>query len=129
MRTGAATTIAGYISAQPPAARAALTQVCAVIRKAVPGAVESISYGMPTFKLGGRALLYVAGWKAHYSLYPSSDRLVATVGAALAPYERSKGTIKFPLDRPVPSALIATIAKVRATMLAEEGRSPRRARR
>jgi uncharacterized protein YdhG (YjbR/CyaY superfamily) len=125
MRTAVAT-IADYIAAQPPAARAKLKQVCGAIRKAAPKAVGSIAYGMPVFKVDGRPLLYVGGWKAHYSLYPSSDRLVAALGEALARYERSTGTIKFPLDEPVPVALITKIARLRLTLIDDE--RPARAR-
>ena len=81
---------------------------------------------MPVFKVDGRPLLYVGGWKAHYSLYPSSDRLVAALGEALARYERSTGTIKFPLDEPVPVALITKIARLRLTLIDDE--RPARAR-
>ena len=70
---------------------------------------------MPTFKLNGRYVLYFAGWKQHYSLYPSTDRLVAAFKDDLAPYEVSgKGTIRFPLSEPVPVKLITGIAKFRA---------------
>ena len=120
MRKGDVTTVAAYIAAQPPPARAMLRHVIRAIRAAVPRAEASISYGMPAFTLDGRPLLYVGGWKAHVSLYPSSDRLVAAVGPALDGYERSKGTIAFPLDRPVPAALITKIARVRATMIDDE---------
>src|SRR5262249_3675705 len=66
-----------YIRAQPPKQRRALERVRRAIRKALPGAEEAISYRIPTFKVNGRMVLYCAAWKAHYSLYPSSDRLVA----------------------------------------------------
>jgi uncharacterized protein YdhG (YjbR/CyaY superfamily) len=59
-------------------------------------------------------MLYFAGWKQHYSLYPATDRVVATFKDELAPYEIRKGTIRFPLSQPVPVKLIARIAKFRA---------------
>ena len=58
-------------------------------------------------------MLYFAGWKERYSLYPSTDRLVAVLKDALAPYEVSKGTIRFPLAEPVPAKLIERIARFR----------------
>jgi uncharacterized protein YdhG (YjbR/CyaY superfamily) len=58
--------------------------------------------------------LYFAAWKAHYSVYPSNARLVAAFKDELAPYEQSKGTIRFPLAEPVPATLIARLAKFRA---------------
>ena len=95
--------------------QAVLERVRSTIRKAVPGAEEAISYQMPAFKLNGRYVLYFAGWKQHYSLYPSTDPLVAAFKDELAPYEvNGKGTIRFPLSEPVPVKLIAGIAKFRA---------------
>jgi uncharacterized protein YdhG (YjbR/CyaY superfamily) len=58
-------------------------------------------------------LLYFAGWKHHYSLYPATDDLVETFKDDLAPYEVDKGTIRFPLSQPVPVKLIERIAKFR----------------
>jgi len=103
-----------YIAAQPEAAQGALKRVRSIIRKAVPKAGEAISYKIPTYKLHGSPVLYFAGWKKHYSLYPASDRLVAALGKDLAPYEVNKGTIRFPLSEPVPVAVIERIAKFRA---------------
>ena len=70
-------------------------------------------------KLNGRAVLYFAGWKRHYSLYPATDRAVAAFKDPLAPYEVNKGTISFPLSEPVPVQLIEGIAKFRAKEVAE----------
>jgi uncharacterized protein YdhG (YjbR/CyaY superfamily) len=64
-------------------------------------------------------VLYFAGWRQHYSLYPSNDRLVAAFKDDLAPYEVNKGTIRFPLSEPVPVNLIEGIAKFRAKEVAE----------
>ena len=89
------------------------------IRKDVPGAAEVISYQIPAYKLNGRAVLYFAGWRRHYSLYPATDHVVAAFKDALAPYEVNKGTIRFPLSEPVPVQLIEGIAKFRAKEVAE----------
>ena len=102
-----------YVASHPSPANQLLRKVRAVIRKAVPGAVESLSYGIPTYKVNGRPVIYFAGWKEHYSIYPSSARLVATFRDALEPYEVEKGTIRFPLTEPVPATLIGGIAKFR----------------
>jgi uncharacterized protein YdhG (YjbR/CyaY superfamily) len=81
----------------------------------VPGGEEAISYQIPTYKLNGRAVIYFAGFREHYSIYPSSRRLEAAFKDELAPYELSgKGTIRFPVGEPVPVKLIAAIAKFRA---------------
>jgi len=107
--------IDAYLAALGEAQRTALTRVVGAIRAGLPGAAESISYGIPTFKIDGRAVLYCAAFTAHYSVYPATATLVATLGDALARYEyNGKGTIRFPLDQPVPAALITRIARLRA---------------
>jgi uncharacterized protein YdhG (YjbR/CyaY superfamily) len=111
--------IGEYVVGFPPAVQRVLKRVRSTIRKAVPGAEELISYRIPTYKLHGRPVLYFAGWSQHYSLYPSSDRLVAAFKDELAPYEVTKGTIRFPLSEPVPVKLIEGIAKFRAKEVAE----------
>ena len=116
-----------YIASQPRAVRSVLERVRRIIRKAVPEAEETISYQMPTYKLNGRRVLYFAGWKQHYSLYPSTDRLVAAFKDDLAPYEVNKGTIRFPLAAPVPVKLIEGIAKFRAKEVAGHARTKRTA--
>jgi uncharacterized protein YdhG (YjbR/CyaY superfamily) len=103
-----------YIAAQPDAVQAVLGLVRNAIRKAMPGAEEAISYKIPTYKLNDRAVLYFAGWKQHYSLYPAGEQLVAAFKDGLASYKIDKGTIRFPLSEPVPVKLIERIAKFRA---------------
>jgi uncharacterized protein YdhG (YjbR/CyaY superfamily) len=103
-----------YIASQPEAVQAILVRVRAAIRKAVPRAEESISYNIPTYKLGGRPLIYFAAWKKHYSIYPASASLAKEFKEELAPYEIEKGTIRFPYSEPAPVKLIARIAKFRA---------------
>jgi uncharacterized protein YdhG (YjbR/CyaY superfamily) len=112
-----------YIASQPEAAKGALRRVRSTIRKAVPGAEEVISYQIPTYTLNGLAVLYFAGWKQHYSLYPATDHVLAAFKDALAPYEVNKGTIRFPLSKPVPVTLIETIAKFRAKEVAERAKA------
>ena len=109
-----------YIASQPEGARGTLERVRSTIRKAVPKADEVISYQIPGYKLHGDTVLFFAGWKKHYSLYPANERLVAAFKDELAPYEvNNKGTIRFPLSEPVPVKLIERIAKFRAKDLAE----------
>lgn len=102
-----------YLAAQPEAAQAILRRVRAAIRKALPDAEERISYQIPAYKLHGGTVLYFAGWKEHFSLYPASAALVAAFGDELAPFVVSKGTIRFPLSQPVPVKLVERIAKFR----------------
>jgi uncharacterized protein YdhG (YjbR/CyaY superfamily) len=107
-----------YIASQPEAVRGVLKRVRSTIRKAVPKAEEVISYQMPAYKLHGGILLYFAGWKQHYSLYPATDGVAEAFEDELAPYQVSKGTIRFPLSEPVPVRLIERIAKFRAKIAA-----------
>jgi uncharacterized protein YdhG (YjbR/CyaY superfamily) len=122
--------IGEYIDSQPDAAQKALKLVRRAIRKALPRAEEVISYKIPAYKLDGRIVIYFAGWKEHYSLYPSTRRVVAAFKRDLAPYELSnKGTIRFPLSEPVPVTLIEGIARVRAKEVAERRKAKTTARK
>lgn len=110
-------TVDAYIAAQPGPTQQVLRRVRAIIRKAIPSAEESISYNIPAYKLAGGPVIYFAGWKRHYSLYPVGPEVLEVFASELAPYELEKGTARFPLDRPVPAKLIADIAKLRAKAL------------
>ena len=110
-------TVDEYIGAQPEALRAKLEQVRAAIRRAVPQALEVIGYGMPGYKLEGKPLLYFAGFKQHYSLFAASGTFFASLEEELKDYEQRKGTVHFPLNKPVPVKLISRIAKLRAAGL------------
>ena len=114
-----------YIATHPKDVQAILQRVRRTIRKAVPGAEEVISYEIPAYKMHGGSVVYFAGWKRHYSLYPANDRLVAAFEDDLARYEVSKGTIRFPLSQPVPVKLIERIAKFLATEAAARARAKR----
>jgi len=106
-----------YIDSKPKDVRVLLNQVRRAIRKAVPAAEEGISYQIPSYKLNGVPVVYFAGWKKHFSLYPASDSLVAAFKDELSHYRISKGTIRFPLSEPAPVNLIERIAKFRADQL------------
>ena len=99
-----------YLAAQAAAVQPALRQVRKAIRRALPEAEEKISYQIPAYRQHGSNVIYFAGWKSHFSVYPASHALVEALGEALAPYQISKGTIRFPYDGPVPADLIARIA-------------------
>ena len=117
-------TIDEYVASQPKGAQTALKRARGSIRRAMPGAEEVISYGIPAFKFGGRTVLYLAGWKDHYSLYPASRQLELKFKKELAPYELShKGTIRFPFSEPVPERLIEAIAKFRVKESAERAKA------
>lgn len=106
-------TIDGYIATFPEEVQVILETIRQTVQKAVPEAEETISYQMPAFKHHG-TLLYFAGWKNHFAIYPAALTIIDFFKSELARYEVSKGTIKFPLDKPVPVALIRKIALFRA---------------
>ena len=112
-----------YLATHSGKVQAILRRVRNTIRRAVPGAEEVISYQIPTYRLPGGPVLYFAGWKHHYSLYPVTAHLVAAFKDDLAPYKVSKGTIRFPPSEPVPVRLIERIARFRAKETAFRARA------
>jgi uncharacterized protein YdhG (YjbR/CyaY superfamily) len=117
-----------YLAVQAAEAQPVLQQVREAIRRVLPEAEERISYQIPSYREHGATVIFFAGWKAHYSIYPASGALVEAFGDALAPYEISKGTIRFPYDAPVPADLIARIAAFRADEVAADARTRSAAR-
>ena len=113
-------TMNDYIAAQPDKTRAVLERLRTLLRKALPGADEVISYSMPAYKLQGKVVVYFAGWKEHYALYPASMTVAKAFQEELKSYEQSKGTIRFPLDQPMPVKLIERIARYRLEEVAEK---------
>lgn len=124
MKQSNASTVTAYIADQPPASRAALRTVRRAIRTALPGAEESISYRMPAYRLQGRAVVYFAAWKEHYSLYPASRAVVAALGDALAGCEISGSTLRLSYARPVPVALVQAFARLRSREATAQARVP-----
>jgi uncharacterized protein YdhG (YjbR/CyaY superfamily) len=100
-----------YIAKQASEVQAVLQHVRRIIRKVLPRAEETISYQIPTYKLDGQYVVYFAGWKKHWSLYPITEPARAKLGSALASYELSKGTVRFSLADPVPVSLVERIVK------------------
>ena len=105
------TTIDEYISLFSPDVAKILERVRSTIRKAAPNAVEKISYQLPTFYLNGN-LVHFGGFNNHIGFYPTSSG-VARFAAELGSYKTSRGTVQFPLDRPLPYSLIARIVRFR----------------
>ena len=122
----AAKTIDDYIAAFPDEVRPILESVRRTIRAAAPQAVESISYGMPAFKIGKTPLIYFAGWKAHVGVYalPSGT---AAFQSEITPYKAAKGSVQFPLDAPMPLDLIRRMTEFRLAEVSQASPAARKA--
>ena len=108
---GAARDMDEYISRFPAEVQAILEQMRATIREAAPEAEETISYQMPTFRLKGN-LVHFAAYQKHIGFYPTPSG-IERFRKELSAYEVSKGTVRFPLDQPIPYDLIGRIATFR----------------
>ena len=104
-------TVEAYIKAAPPGAREKLRQMRACIRAVAPGATEGLKYGMPAFSYT-RILVTYAAFTQHIGLYPTPSAVTA-FAASLTKYKTAKGSIQFPLSKPLPVALIRKIAAFR----------------
>jgi uncharacterized protein YdhG (YjbR/CyaY superfamily) len=114
-----------YIAGFPKDVRVILEKIRMTIRKAAPGAEEKISYRMPAFALKGRCLVYIAAYKKHIGLYPA-PRGVEEFKKELAAYEGGKGTVRLPLDKPIPFALISRIVKFRVKESLERAKAKKK---
>ena len=101
-----------YIQSFPEETREILQKIRQTIREVAPGTEETISYGIPTFKLNGKYVVYFAGFKDHVSVYPISAADAARI-KGVAPYLSGKGTAKFPLNKPIPYELIEQLAALK----------------
>lgn len=106
-----ATTIDEYIAQFPEDVQEILAKIRAVVREAAPQAVEKISYQMPTFYLNGN-LVHFAAFKHHIGFYPAPTG-IEEFKEELSAYKGAKGSVQFPLDRPMPYALIRRIVEFR----------------
>ncbi len=105
------TDIDSYIAGYPEEVQAILQKVRATIQKDAPDAEETMNYGIPTFKLNGN-LVHFGGFKHHIGFYPAPSGIKA-FAEELSKYEGAKGSVQFPLDKPIPYALITKIVKYR----------------
>ena len=112
-------TVDEYFAALPPAARKTMVQMRAAIRSSVPrDATEVISYCIPAFKWK-KAMVFYAAYVDHYSLFPTAA-VVSEFEDELKGYSVSKGTIRFPVDKPLPITLIKNMVKFRVEMEKEK---------
>jgi uncharacterized protein YdhG (YjbR/CyaY superfamily) len=107
-----ATSIDDYIAGFPPETQKALQEVRALIRGLAPDATETISYAIPTFDLNGRHLVHFAGFARHVGFYPIPSGIEA-FKEELAAYKQGRGSVQFPLDKPMPMDLIRRIVEFR----------------
>jgi uncharacterized protein YdhG (YjbR/CyaY superfamily) len=112
-----------YLARVPQPARSTLKKVRAAIRSALPHeATEAISYQIPAFKYKGRPLVWFAAFSNHCSLFPTAS-LIAAFKNQLKAFQVSKGTIQFPVDKPLPAALLKKMVKMRLAQ--NEKKKPR----
>lgn len=104
-----------YIAAQPAAQRRRLSEMRRVVRSVVPKAEEGFSYRMPCFRLEGRILVWYAGFKTHTSVFPIGTAIQKALKTQLVGFKTAKGTVQFPLDRPLPVSLLKRLVKARLT--------------
>jgi uncharacterized protein YdhG (YjbR/CyaY superfamily) len=102
-----------YYASLQISVRRRLRELRGIILSVAPDAEETISYRIPAFKQGGRILVYCAGWQEHTSLYPLTAGMRQACATDLARFETSKGTIRFPNERPLPVAVIRRLVKAR----------------
>lgn len=112
-----ATTIDEYIAEFPPATQAVLQRIRAIAREEAPGAVETISYAIPTFDLNGKHLVHFAGFANHVGVYPTPVGM-DEFAEELKGYKTGKGSVQFPLTQPLPEELIRRIVAFQRERLA-----------
>jgi uncharacterized protein YdhG (YjbR/CyaY superfamily) len=106
--------VRAYFVALPAPARKRMQQIRAIIRAVAPDATEHFSYGIPAFRLEGQPLIWYAAFRSHTSLFPCGPALARAYRIDLSRYETAKGTVRFPLDAPLPVALVKRLVKARA---------------
>jgi uncharacterized protein YdhG (YjbR/CyaY superfamily) len=105
-------TIDEFIARYPENVRVVLQELRRVIRESAPGAEETISYGIPTFDLNGKHLVHFSAYRSHVGFYPTPSGIEA-FKKELSHFKTSKGTVQFPLDKPIPFDLVKRIVKFR----------------
>jgi len=109
-------TIDEYIIQFPPETKARLQKIREVVRRLAPEVLETIAYGIPTFKLKGKNLVHMAGYEHHIGFYPGSE-VIQVFAEQLNIFKTAKGTVQFLLNEPLPITLIEKIVKFRLQAL------------
>lgn len=115
-----------FISKYPPEIQTILQKIRATIQKSAPGAEETIGYGIPTFKLNGKNLVHFSAFKEHIGFYPTPTG-IEHFKKELSVYEGAKGSVKFPLNKPIPYALITKIVQFRVKEVSAQGKGKKNA--
>jgi uncharacterized protein YdhG (YjbR/CyaY superfamily) len=110
-------TIDDYLDGAPEPHRSTLIELRRTLRKLLPEASEGLSYGVPAFEVGGKAVAGYAYHKSHCGYYPHSEAVLPVLADELTAYEWSRGTLRFPVDGPLPEALVARLVEVRLAEL------------
>ncbi len=109
-------TITEYIALFPPPVRRLLASVRQAIASCAPTATETINYGIPTFKLGGRNLVHFAAFKHHIGFYPT-PAAISFFQKELTGFKQAKGSVQFPLEGPMPIGTIKRMVKFRVNQI------------
>lgn len=109
--------VAGYLDEAPEPQRTTLLALRSTLRELLPDADETLSYGMPTFVVRGRSVAGYAWATRHCSYYPHSGAVLTELAALLDGYDWSKGTLRFPVDEPLPRELVARLVEVKLAHL------------
>jgi uncharacterized protein YdhG (YjbR/CyaY superfamily) len=118
-------TVDEYIAGFPEDTQAALQQVRQIVLDAAPSAEEGIGYGMLGYKVGGKPLVYLGGYKGHIGFYASPNGHEA-FKEALASYKQGKGSVQFPLDKPIPTDLVRRMVEFRVAVNLSAGKTSKR---
>jgi len=110
-------TVDEYLDGAPEPHQGTLRRLRATLREMLPDAEETMSYNMPAFKLGGKAIAGYAFFKHHCSYFPHSGSVLPVMGDELAGYDWNTGTLRFPVDRSLPTALVRRLVEVRLAQL------------
>jgi len=112
-------TITDYFQRATDDQKAEYQRLTKLVHKVAPKAVETISYGMPAFKIGKKPLVYFGIFKDHLSIFPASGAVIGVLGSELAEFKTAKGTLRYTLEKPIPSELLEKILRTRLAEISE----------